>query len=348
MRVLTVLPGIAGSARLDDLPSSVADGPGVPLASLAVGVCGTDAEILAGEYGWAPPGSQRLALGHECVARVLSAAAEFDAGELVVPIVRHPDPVPCTSCAVGEWDMCRNGQYTEHGIKERDGFCREEMRLPAQSLVRVPKELGIHAVLVEPASVVAKAWEHVEHIGRRAHWVPRRALVTGAGPVGLLAALLGRQRGLEITVLDRVTEGAKPRLARALGAAYTNGPIADLLAASPPDIVMECTGAPSVVLEVMRHNAPGCVTCLVGISAAGRPVPVDIGALNRSIVLENDVVFGSVNANRRHYELAAEALARADRTWLDALISRRVPLSRWQEAFERRPDDVKVLLEIAA
>jgi threonine dehydrogenase-like Zn-dependent dehydrogenase len=347
MRVLTVLPGIAGSARLDDLPSSVADGPGVPLASLAVGVCGTDAEILAGEYGWAPPGSQRLALGHECVARVLSTTAGFDTGELVVPIVRRPDPVPCASCAAGEWDMCRNGRYTEHGIKELDGFCREEMRLPAESLVRVPRELGIHAVLVEPASVVAKAWEHVEHIGRRAHWAPRRALVTGAGPVGLLAALLGRQRGLEVTVLDRVTDGAKPRLARALGATYTNGPIADLLTASPPDIVMECTGAPSVVLEVMRHNAPGCITCLVGISAAGRPVPVDMGALNRSIVLENDVVFGSVNANRRHYELAAEALARADRAWLDALISRRVPLSRWQEAFERRPDDVKVLLEIA-
>jgi threonine dehydrogenase-like Zn-dependent dehydrogenase len=243
--------------------------------------------------------------------------------------------------------MCRNGRYTEHGIKELDGFCADELRLPADSLVRVPRMLGRHAVLVEPASVVAKAWEHIEHIGRRAHWAPRRVLVTGAGPVGLLAALLGRQRALEVTLVDRVTDGPKPRLARALGAHYSNGPIDALLKAAPPDIVLECTGATPLLLEVIRHNAPGCITCLVGVSSAGKPVPVDLGALNRSLVLENDVVFGSVNGNRRHYEHAAQALARADADWLDALITRRVPLDRWREAFERQPDDVKVLLEIA-
>jgi threonine dehydrogenase-like Zn-dependent dehydrogenase len=313
-----------------------------------VGVCGTDVEILEGHYGWAPPGHGRLVLGHECVGRVLSASSGFEPGELVVPIVRRPDPVPCSSCAAGEWDMCRNGRYTEHGIKELDGFCIEQMRLPPDTLVRVAPELGMHAVLTEPTSVVAKAWEHLEHIGHRAHWEPKRVLVTGAGPVGLLAALLGRQRTLEVTVLDRVADGPKPDLVRMLGAEYTNRPIRDQLAASPPDIVLECTGAPTVLLEVIRHNAPGCVTCLVGVSSAGRTVPVDMGALNRTIVLENDVIFGSVNANRRHYELAAQALARADRAWLDALVTRRVPLEEWQEAFARRDDDVKVLLEITA
>ena len=124
--------------------------------------------------------------------------------------------------------------------------------------------------------------------------------------------------------------------------------MAKLLADAPPDIVLECTGATPVVVDVMQHNAPGCVTCLVGVSAAGRSVPVDVGALNRSIVLQNDVVFGSVNANRRHYQQAVEALAKADPDWLAALITRRVPLDRWQDAFARRPDDVKVLLEIAA
>lgn len=349
MRALTVQPGLKGSAALEDFRSSgSATAADLRIAPMAVGVCGTDVEILSGDYGWPPPGRDRLVLGHECVARVLEDSAGFARGELIVPIVRRPDPVPCSACAAGEWDMCRNGRYTEHGIKELDGFCCDETRVPARSLVRVPQELGLRAVLTEPTSVVAKAWDHIERIGRRAHWAPRRVLVTGAGPVGLLAALLGRQRGLDVTVFDRITDGPKPRIVRALGAEYSSGPLADLLAASPPDIVIECTGAAPVVLDAMRHNAPGCITCLVGVSSAGRSVPVDVGALNRAIVLENDVVFGSVNANRRHYELAVQALSRADAPWLDSLITRRVPLDQWRDAFDRRADDVKVLLDIAA
>lgn len=348
MRALTLVPGQAQSARLESLDYLPGDADGLRVNAVAVGVCGTDTEILAGDYGWAPPGRERLVLGHECFARVAESGAGFERGDPVVPIVRRPDPVPCASCAAGEWDMCRNGKYTEHGIKSLDGFCTEEMRVRPNFLVRVSPELGRHAVLVEPTSVVAKAWEHTERIGRRAHWAPRRVLVTGAGPVGLLAALLGRQRGLDVIVLDRVTEGMKPTLVRALGAEYSSGPLDKLLADFPPDIVLECTGASAVVVEVMRHNAPGCVTCLVGVSSAGKPVPVDVGALNRSLVLENDVIFGSVNANRRHYEQAAAALARADADWLSQLITRRVPLDHWQDAFARRPDDVKVLLDIGA
>jgi threonine dehydrogenase-like Zn-dependent dehydrogenase len=346
MQALTLIPGQADSARLEPLSYIPGDAEGIRVNPVAIGICGTDLEILAGAYGWAPPGRQRLVLGHECVARVAESGAGFEAGEPVVPIVRRPDPVPCSSCAAGEWDMCRNGQYTEHGIKSLDGFCAEELRVRPDFLVRVPPTLGRHAVLVEPASVVAKAWEHVERIGQRAHWAPRRALVTGAGPVSLLAALLGRQRGLDVTLFDRATEGAKPALAHALGAEYSNGPLAKLLADWPPDIVLECTGASAVVLDVIRNNAPGCVTCLVGVSSAGRPAPVDVGALNRSLVLENDVIFGSVNANRRHYEQAVAALARAAPDWLARLITRRVPLDHWREAFVRQPGDVKVLLEI--
>jgi threonine dehydrogenase-like Zn-dependent dehydrogenase len=151
---------------------------------------------------------------------------------------------------------------------------------------------------------------------------------------------------VDVTVLDRVHDGPKPDLVRQVGARYTSAPIDEVLADAPPDIVLECTGAAPVVLGVMQHNAPGCVTCLVGVSPAGRAIPVDVGALNRGIVLDNDVVFGSVNANRRHYEQALQALARADRAWLAALITRRVPLARWREAFERQPTDVKVLLEL--
>ena len=346
MRALTVAPGKSNSARLEDISAPAGEPGAIHLHTLAIGVCGTDVEIVRGDYGWAPPGRERMVLGHECVARVSESTGDFQRGDFVVPMVRHPDPVPCTSCAVREWDMCRNGRYTEHGIKQLDGFCAEELRLAPERLVRVAPALGPRAVLVEPTSVVAKAWEHIERIGRRAHWEPRRVLVTGAGTMGLLAALLGRQRALEVTVYDRVKEGVKPRLAKDIGAAYSSGPLPELLADQPPDIVLECTGATPVIMDVARANGAACITCLVGVSGKSHPVPVDVSALNRAMVLENDVVFGSVNANRRHYESAAKALAAAPPDWLDALVTRRVPLADWRSALERRPDDVKVVIDL--
>ena len=347
MRALSVTPGVENSAGLDEIAGPVGDSEGILVRPVSVGVCGTDAEIVRGEYGWAPPGRSRLVLGHECVARIEKADRGFDSGEFVVPVVRRPDPLPCSSCAVGEWDMCRNGNYTEHGIKQLDGFCAELLRIHPDFLVRVPVPLGRRAVLVEPASVVAKAWEQIERIGRRTHWEPRRVLVTGAGPVGLLATLLARQRGFEVNVFDRSTSGIKPELARRIGANYSHGDLGEQLRHEPPDIVLECTGADAVVLEVMSSNASGAVTCLVGVSAAGRRIPVDMGLLNRTLVLENDVVFGSVNANRRHYEQAVAALAAADAAWLDALITRRVRWDAWKSALHREEGDVKVVIELA-
>ncbi len=345
MRAVTVVPGRAGSASLDDVPDPPEESGSVLVQALAVGVCGTDVEIVSGTYGWAPPGRDRLVLGHESLGRVLEAPAGsgLARGDLVVGIVRRPDPVPCPNCAVGEWDMCRNGKYTERGIKELDGYCSERFRLGPRFAVKLDPELERVGMLLEPASILAKAWEHVERIGGRAHWEPRRALVTGAGPVGLLAALMGRQRGLEVDVLDRVTAGPKPGLVRDLGARYHTGDVREL--ARGADVVIECTGVGQLVFDAMQSTAPDSIVCLTGISSGGRPLEVDVAALNKSMVLENDVVFGSVNANRRHYEKAAEALAKADRGWLERLITRRVPLARWHEALERRPDDVKPVID---
>jgi threonine dehydrogenase-like Zn-dependent dehydrogenase len=311
----------------------------------ALGICGTDREIVAGEYGSAPPGRDRLVLGHESLGRVVEAPAEsgLAPGDLVVGIVRHPDPVPCANCAVGEWDMCRNGLYTEHGIKQRDGFGAERYRLRPEFAVRVDPALGGVGVLLEPASVVAKAWEHADRIGARARWEPRQVLVTGAGPIGLLAALLGVQRGLEVHVLDRVIDGPKPGLVRDLGAVYhTEG--LDALGFAP-DLVIECTGAPGIVVDVLGRTGRNGIVCLTGVSTGGRRIEIDAGMLNRTMVLENDVVYGSVNANRRHYEQAARALAEADRAWLERLITRRIPLQRWAETLEARPGDVKTVID---
>jgi threonine dehydrogenase-like Zn-dependent dehydrogenase len=344
MRALTVEPGRPGSVRLENVAEPPASDGEILVATEAVGLCGTDREIISGAYGSAPPNEQRLIVGHESIGRVLetTSGSGFSEGDWVVGIVRHPDPVPCASCAVGEWDMCRNGRYTEHGIVARHGFARERYRIGAGHLVRVEPSLGGLGVLLEPASIVAKAWQHAERIGARAWWQPRRVLITGAGPIGLLAALLGVQRGLEVHVLDRVNEGPKPSLVRDLGAQYHGG---GLEAASGPwDMIFECTGAASLFFDAIRAAGPAGVVCLTGVSSASHVRRVDPGLLNRELVLENDAVFGSVNANRRHYELAARALAIADPAWLARLITRRVPLAEFANAFEASPGDVKTVL----
>ena len=346
MKALSVIPLRAGSAALvdvDEPPTS--DGP-ILVETLAVGICGTDIEILSGAYGWSPPGRERLVLGHESLGRVLEAPDDSPvaAGDLVVGIVRRPDPVPCANCAVLEWDFCRNGQYTERGIKEHDGYLSERYRITPDFVVKVDAQLGLLGVLLEPTSVVAKAWEEVERVGGRAHWAPRSVLVTGAGPIGLLAALLGVQRSLDVHVLDRMSEGVKPDLVRALGATYHSGAVGDI--GFQPDVIIECTGVSSVILDAMTNVGVGGVMCLTGVSSGGHEINFDEGAMNRNMVLENVAVVGSVNANRRHYEAAAAALAAADRDWLSRLVTRRVALEDWSDALTRHDDDVKVVIEV--
>jgi len=350
MQAITVAPGEPDSARLESVPEPE-QGPGDLLVeTVAIGVCGTDIEIIAGVHGAPPPGRSRMVLGHESLGRVIAApdGSGFAPGDAVVGIVRRPDPVPCRACAAGEWDMCENGLYTERGIQGRDGYGSERFALDPAFAVAVDPELGLRAVLLEPASVLAKAWDHIERIGGRTRsWAPRRVLVTGAGPVGLLAAMMGRQRGLDVHVYDRVTDGPKPGLVRDLGATWHDGGL-EALDGLAPDVVLECTGVGELVLEVMRRTGRNAITCLTGLTGPGRAIPLDAAGLNRTMVLQNDVVFGSVNANRTHYERAAAALAAADRGWLDRLITRRAPLERWAEAYERRPGDVKTVVDFGA
>ena len=348
MRAITVLPGIANSARLDEVPEPPLSDGAVLVRTRALGVCATDREILSGAYGTAPPGQGRLVLGHESLGTVETAPADSEVapGDLVVGIVRRPDPQPCSACAVGEWDMCRNGGYTERGIKERHGYGAERFRIEPEFVVKVDPALDILGVLLEPASVLAKAWNHIERIGQRARgWQPRSLLVTGAGPIGLLAALMGKQRGLDVHVLDHNKVGPKEAIVHDLGAVYHTD--ASTLERLGPDVLMECTGAATMIRDCLGAGAPGGIVCLTGVTEPGKTFDLDIGRLNRKMVLDNETVFGSVNANRRHYQMAAEALARADKRWLARLITRRVALKNWREALEPRPGDIKVVIDFA-
>jgi glucose 1-dehydrogenase len=343
MQALTVQPGVAGSARVEDVPEP--ESGAILVQALALGICGTDREIARGEYGWAPEGRERLILGHESLGRVLEAPEDSGVaeGDLVVGVVRRPDPVPCECCAQGRFDLCRNGEYTERGIKAIDGFGSERWRIEPEYVVRLDPALDRVGVLMEPTSVVAKAWDEVDAVFARSCARPRTAVVTGAGPIGLLAALLAVQRGLETHVLDIVTDGPKPELVRDLGATYHSEPV--LETGLRPDVVIECTGVGQVVFDAMAATAAPGVVCLTGVSPAGRSIEIDAGALNRTLVLENDVVFGSVNAAHRHYELAGEALAGADRGWLERLITRRVPLAEATDLLEAGGDDIKAVVE---
>ena len=348
MQAISVVPGEPDQSHLSEIEEPRPCSGDLLVETLRLGVCGTDREILEGVHGEPPPGRDRLVLGHELLGRVRTAPAGsgFEPGDLVAGIVRRPDPEPCPCCARGEWDMCRNGQYTERGIKGRDGYGAELVALEHEFAVPVAAELGGLGVLTEPASVVAKAWEQIERIRSRACAVHERALITGAGPIGLLAALMARQRGLGTWVLDRNETGLKPELARGLGAAYHTGSIAELCEEADPDIIVECTGVAQLVVDAMRHTAPGAIVCLTGV-APRRELSVDVGEINNEIVLENDVVFGSVNANHRHFEQAASALEQADPDWLAALLTREVPLERWPDALEKQDDDIKVVVQFA-
>lgn len=348
MRALTVEPKSANSLRLDELPDPQPGADEMLVAGIAVGICGTDKEIVRGDYGWAPTDRDRLVIGHESLGRVVEApdGSDFSAGDLVVGVVRRPDPVPCGACAHGEFDMCRNGRYTERGIKEVDGYGSEKWCVETDYAVKLDARLERVGMLMEPTTVVAKAWEEVWRVGERSWFQPERALVTGAGPVGLLAAMLGVQRGLEVHVLDQVTDGLKPDLVESLGATYHHDPMDDVASKLQPDVVIEATGAGRLVFGAMANTSTYGVVCLTGVSPAGRKLDVDAGGINREIVLENDVVIGSVNANLRHYHQAAEALGNADLDWLERMISRRVPLDKFAEAFESKDDDVKVVLTI--
>ncbi len=349
MRALSVVPLTAGTAALTEHPDPVAGPDELLVDGLALGICGTDREIVAGDYGAPPPGEERLILGHESLGRVREAPRRsgFAPGDLVVGVVRRPDPVPCAACAVGSFDMCRNGRYTERGIKELHGYGSEAWTVEVSYAVKLDPALATVGMLMEPTTIVAKAWDRIGRIAAIMPHEPRSVLVTGAGPIGVLAALLGVQRGLDVHVLDQAVDGPKPELVEALGASYhCEGLAAFERTEGRPDVLVEATGADPVILEALSATATNGILCLTGVTAAGRTAEIDAGAVNREMVLENDVVLGSVNANLDHYRQAAEALASADRGWLERLVTRRVGLEDFADALQPREGDVKVVLEL--
>jgi glucose 1-dehydrogenase len=347
VKAITVEPLKSDSARYEEVAEPDERDGSILVEAIAVGVCGTDVEIVEGKYGWAPEGAKRLVLGHESLGRVIDPGSSraFKKGDLVVGIVRRPDPVPCPACAVGEWDMCRNGQYTERGIKQIHGFMSERWRIEPEYAIKVDPGLGLLGVLLEPTTVIAKALEQVVFIGRRSFWEPRTVLVTGAGPIGLLAALAATMHGLDVHVFDRSETGTKPDLVRALGATYHSGSIKEI--GILPDAIIECTGAGQVIADCVQTIGSSGTICLTGVGQGGASTSEATADIAASAVLNNNVIVGSVNANKRHWYKAGNLLARADREWLGRLVTRREKPENFKRALERKPDDVKVVIQFS-
>lgn len=323
---------------------------------IAVGVDGTDRELMAGTYGEAPPGDDYLVTGHESLGRVVEAPdAWLAAGTPVVAIVRRPDPVPCISCAAGEWDMCLNGRYTERGIKGAHGFLTQRYAEDPRYLIALTEELVPTGMLLEPLSIVEKAIEQTTRIQTRAVWAPRRALVLGAGSIGTLATLRLRLLGLDVHVYSRGDGGRARAIIEGAGAEFLSSDdhrLDERLARTigPLDIVIEATGYSPLALRAMNVVGPNGVVCLTGVSAGSRTMTIDTDQLNLELVLENKLVFGTVNANRRHFESGALHLQAIEARWpglLARMITREVRFEEFGPDALSHAEDVKVVVRIA-
>jgi len=357
MRAVAVTPMQAGSARQVELPIPTVSGDTAVMRVLEVGIDGTDTEVNAGLYGEAPAGSDFLVIGHEAlsvVEAVGEGVAGFTTGDLVVSTVRRPDD--CPNCRAGESDMCLLGKYTERGIKGAHGYMGEYYSEAPAFMVKIPPALRPFAVLLEPLSIVEKATYQAWKIQERLLWEPKRAVVLGAGSIGILGTILLRLRGLEVHVYAKTPpDSVQGRILKSLGATYESvddRPVTGIRdELGQIDFILEATGSSSVAFEAMAEVGTNGVLCLTGVSAGNRSIEIPADVINLQMVLGNRVVFGSVNANRRYFEMGVQHFQQAERQWpgiFERLITRRVPFDDFMSALDRRPEDIKTLLTIAA
>jgi threonine dehydrogenase-like Zn-dependent dehydrogenase len=336
MKAVVVTPLQAGSGRVTEVPDPKMRTDEVLVRVRQVGVCGTDLEILNGEYGTAPDGEEYLIIGHESLGQVEEVGAnaeDLSPGDWVVAMVRRPDPVPCRNCAAGEWDMCLNGLFLERGIKGQHGFLAELYAEQPRFLVKVPERIVPFAVLLEPMTVGEKAVDQIQRIQSRLFWGPERAMVLGAGTIGLLAGMLLRLGGIEVYFYDRAEKGIKREFAEAIGATYIwadQHKLADLPGQiGRVDIVVEATGYSPLAFEAMDVVGKNGIVCLSGVSGGERQQSINTDRLNMEMVLSNKVVFGTVNANQRHFRMGVRHLVMIDALvpgLLSRMITDRLPL----------------------
>jgi len=359
MRAVAVNPEERSLAIVDHDEPVVASESDVRLRMLDVGVCGTDREIAAFEYGEPPPGSDHLVIGHESLGRVVEVGPSVTAlqpGNLVVPMVRRPCPhASCRPCRSGRQDFCSTGDFRERGIKQQHGYMSELVVDDQEYMNLVPDELRPVAVLVEPLTIAEKALEEVEHIQRRLPWGTdgHTAVVLGAGPVGLLGAMALIGAGFETWVYSRSpAPNEKATVAQAVGARYISSEThsADQLReeVGSIDLVYEAVGASKPAFEVLSVLGTNGVFVFTGVPGRKAPVEVDTDRLMRNLVLRNQVVLGSVNAGKGAFEAAIGHLGEFTRRWPDAVSSlvTHHPMEMYEELLTGRSGGIKNVIAI--
>lgn len=329
MRALVVRPNEKGSARVTDQPDPQPGDGECLVRVLEVGIDGTDREIDAGEYGEAPEDADELILGHESLGTVERAAAGGDGpaeGDLVVATVRRGCPQRCPNCAAGAYDFCSTGDYLERGIKGAHGFMAELYAEHPEHLIVVPRELRDLAVLLEPFAILERTYRLIREIQSRLVWEPRRVLITGAGNMGVIAALNARLRDLDTLVYSRgKQDNAAGRILERIGTEYVNSEERSLADAveefGAPDIAIEGTGFSPLAWKSAGALATNGIACLLSVTSGEKRVEIPSDELNQKMVLGNRVIFGSVNANRVDYEKSIETLQAVRRRWKGALES---------------------------
>ena len=330
MQALVTTPGRAHSTRIEDLPEP--DGDGVLVRVLEVGVCGTDREIDHGLFGRAPEDGHELVMGHEMLGEIARDGGGFSQGDLVSATVRRSCR-HCLACEDGAPDSCLTGDYVERGITRLDGFARELVVEDPTQLVGIPRALGRLGVLAEPTSICARALRHARTIGGRQPWELERALVIGAGAVGLLTTLLLRLDGVDVTVASLEDSNA---MTEALGARYASTGSTKLADLGSFDLVVEAAGNAQLMADSLGLLRRSGVACLLGIDGRDQKVDMNGRTIGIDTILENRVLFGSVNAHRRDWEAGVAALDRARQRFsgaLEELVGLRVPLDRFADAF---------------
>ena len=360
MKALSIRPGTADSMALVDVPEPPMGRQDVLVKVVRVGICGTDQELKQGLYGQAPPDSDQLIIGHEALGRVAEVGPEvenFAVGDYVVASVRRPcQHAHCGPCVSGENDMCLTGDYLERGINRQHGFISEFYSEHQRWLTKIPAAIEPVGVFLEPLSVVEKAIRQSFKIQERLPWKVGNAVVLGAGTIGLLGAMLLRMRGINTYVLDRSESGGfKSRLIADLGGHHINSretPLSEVAPdLGPIDFVLEATGYAPLGFQAFQHLAPDGLVCLLGVAGGSQEISVDAMEFNNRMVLGNRLVFGSVNASLADFRSGAEHLQEINQQWpgtLERMLTRSASLGEFPAAFDRQPDDIKVLIEMDA
>ncbi len=339
MKAVSVFPGTRDLRITDEPEPNLGSPTAVRLRMLEVGICGTDKEIASFEYGEPPAGADHLVIGHESLGQVVEVGAEVRSlkpGDLAVVMVRRPCGRPdCMACRAGRQDFCYTGEFTERGIRGLHGFMTESVEDEERYMVPVPAELRDIGVLTEPLTIAEKAFIQVLEIQQRLPWLSpatgseppltgRRGVVLGAGPVGLLGAMKLVAAGCETAVYSREEPGSeKARLVESFGARYVSGSrcsVADIQKqVGPIDVVYEATGASALAFEVLTVLGANAVFIFTGVPGRRHPVPVDTALIMRNLVLQNQLVLGTVNAGRNAFEAAVRDLAVFRTRFPDAL-----------------------------